>query len=165
MNTFDDFCSVFRRRADAVAFINGSPDFPKIKGRVLFYQLKNGVIVRADITGLPKGENKCDKPIFAFHIHGGGECSGNEADYFANADGHYNPESCPHPYHAGDLPPLFGVKGKAFSAFLTDRFIVREILGKAIIIHSKPDDFTSQPAGNSGEKIACGIITPTARHR
>ncbi len=163
MNNFDAFCSVFKRRADAVAFINGSPDFPEIKGRVLFYQLKNGVIVRAEISGLPKGTSYCDNPVFAFHIHGGKECSGNETDPFADADGHFNPENCPHPYHAGDLPPLFGVSGKAFSAFLTERFTVKEVLGKAIIIHSKPDDFTSQPAGNSGEKIACGIITPTAR--
>lgn len=163
MNTFDDFCSVFKRRADAVAFINGSPDFPKIKGRVLFYQINSGVIVRSEIFGLPKGKKACDNPVFAFHIHGGEECSGNENDPFADADGHYNPENCPHPYHAGDLPPLFGVNGKAFSAFLTDRFIVKEISGKAIIVHNRPDDFTSQPAGNSGEKIACGIITPTAR--
>ena len=163
MNTFDDFASVFKRRANAVAFINGSPDYPKIKGRVLFYQLKNAVMVRADIWDLPKVRGDCESPIFAFHIHSGKECSGNDSDYFANADGHFNPENCPHPHHAGDLPPLFGADGKAFSAFLTDRFVVKEILGRAIVLHSKPDDFTSQPAGNSGQKIACGIITPTAR--
>lgn len=163
MDRFNEYFSVFKRRADAVAFINGSPDYPKIKGRVLFYQLKNAVMVRADIWDLPKGIVDCGSPIFAFHIHKGEECSGNQNDPFADADGHFNPDNCPHPYHAGDLPPLFGVNGKAFSAFLTDRFTVKEILGRAIIIHSKPDDFTSQPAGNSGEKIACGIITPTAR--
>ncbi len=163
MNTFDDFCSVFKRRADAVAFINGSHDFPRIKGRVLFYQINDGVMVKSEIFGLPKGKSACYNPIFAFHIHSGEDCSGNESDPFADVDGHFNPENCPHPYHAGDLPPLFGVNGKAFSAFLTDRFTVKEVLGRAIIIHSKPDDFTSQPAGNSGEKIACGIITPTAR--
>ena len=163
MNTFYDFCSVFKRRADAVAFINGSPDYPEIKGRVLFYQLKNAVMVRAEILDLPKGRGNCESPIFAFHIHKGEECLGNKNDPFADADGHFNPDNCPHPYHAGDLQPLFGVNGKAFSAFLTNRFIVKEILGKAIIVHNRPDDFTSQPAGNSGEKIACGIITPTAR--
>ena len=42
--------------------------------------------------------------------------------------------------------------------FLTDRFKLKDVIGKAIIIHSMPDDFTSQPSGNSGEKIACGII-------
>lgn len=164
MDRLNEYFSVFKRRADAVAFINGSPDYPKIKGRVLFYQLKNAVMVRADIWDLPKGRGDCESPIFAFHIHKGEECSGNKNDPFANADGHFNPDNCPHPYHAGDLPPLFGVNGKAFSAFLTDTFTVKEVLGRAIIIHSKPDDFTSQPAGNSGEKIACGIITPTARY-
>ena len=165
INNFNDFCSVFRRRADAVAFINGSPDYPKIKGRVLFYQLKNAVIVRADIWDLPKGRANCESLVFAFHIHKGEKCSGNKNDPFADANGHFNPDNCPHPYHAGDLPPLFSVNGKAFSVFLTDRFTVKEIMGRAIIIHSRPDDFMTQPAGNSGEKIACGIITPTARIR
>ena len=63
-----------------------------------------------------------------------------------------------HPYHAGDMPPLFGEKGEAFSVFMTKRFRVDDIIGKTVIIHSMPDDFTTQPAGNSGEKIACGII-------
>lgn len=162
MNNFDNFCSVFKKRADAVAFINGSPDFPEIKGRVLFYQLRNGVLVRADITGLPKEKADCGKPVFAFHIHSGGACSGNEIDPFANADGHFNPENCYHPYHAGDLPPVFGVNGKSFTAFLTDRFTVKQVLNRTIIIHRMPDDFISQPSGNSGEKIACGIIMPTA---
>lgn len=62
------------------------------------------------------------------------------------------------PYHAGDLPPLFGNQGYAFSAFVTDRFAVREIVEKTIIIHSKPDDFKTQPSGDSGEKMACGKI-------
>lgn len=42
--------------------------------------------------------------------------------------------------------------------FLTDRITLKEVIGKAVVIHSMPDDFTSQPSGNSGEKIACGII-------
>lgn len=159
MNKVNDFGAVFGRPANAVAFINGSSEFSQIKGRVLFYQLQNAVLVRAEITGLPKGDGECDNPIFAFHIHSGKECSGNETDPFANADGHYNPNECPHPYHAGDLPPLFSVNGKVFSAFLTDRFAVSEVLSRAIIIHSQPDDFTTQPSGNAGEKIACGIIT------
>ncbi len=165
MNNFYEFLYVFKRRADAVAFINGSPDFPKIKGRVLFYQINGGVIVRSEIWGLPKKKNICKNPIFAFHIHSGTECSGNETDPFADADGHYNPDNCAHPYHAGDLLPLFGVNGKAFSVFLTGRFMVEEVLEKTIIIHGMPDDFTTQPSGNAGEKIACGIITPTARIR
>ena len=42
--------------------------------------------------------------------------------------------------------------------FLTDRFTLKEIIGRTVVIHSMPDDFTSQPSGNSGEKIACGVI-------
>lgn len=163
MNSFNPFCSIFHRRADAVAFINGSENDPDIHGRILFYSTRSGVIVRAEITGLPKGHPPCANPIFAFHIHGGTECSGNETDAFANAGTHYDPHACPHPDHAGDLPPLFGANGRAFSMFLTDRFTVPEILGKTVIIHASPDDFTTQPSGNAGKKMACGVITPTAR--
>ena len=65
---------------------------------------------------------------------------------------------CEHPNHAGDLPPLFGNNGFALSLFLTNRFTVDEVIGRTIIIHDHPDDFTTQPSGNSGTKIACGVI-------
>lgn len=155
----NDFRPVFRNRANAMAVIKGSDEYPDIKGRVYFYGTRDGVVVVTDIRGLPKGDGECYKPIFAYHIHNGTECSGNSKAPFANAGTHYNPDKCPHPYHAGDMPPLFGVKGRAYSLFLTDRFTVREILGKAVVIHGSADDFTTQPAGNAGKKIACGIIT------
>lgn len=153
-----------RPRPKAVAIIKGSEKHPEIKGRVMFFNVNNGVMVRAEISGLPKSENICKSPIFAFHIHSGTSCTGNAKDPFANADGHYNPENCPHPYHAGDLPPLFSANGKAVLSVLTNRFTIPEIIGKVIIIHSKPDDFITQPAGNSGEKIACGIIRSLYNH-
>ena len=56
------------------------------------------------------------------------------------------------------MPPLFGNSGRAWLAFLTDRITVDEIIGKTVVIHSAPDDFTTQPSGNSGSKIACGAI-------
>lgn len=56
------------------------------------------------------------------------------------------------------MPPLFSVNGNAFLCFMTNRFKIKEVLGKSVIIHSKPDDFTTQPSGNAGEKIACGMI-------
>lgn len=163
MNHFQDIYSAFRRQANAAAIINGSEKYPKIYGRVLFYQLRYGVIVRAEIINLPKGTGVCDGRIFAFHIHSGNRCEGNMEDFFADAGMHYNPNDCLHPYHAGDLPPLFGADGMALSVCLTDRFTVREIIGKTVIIHSSPDDFTTQPSGNAGEKIACGVITAIAR--
>jgi len=143
MDSFKNLYSAFYRRADAEAFINGNEEYPDIRGRVLFYQSRFGVIVSSEITGLPKGSGVCDSPVFAFHIHSGSRCRGN-------------------PYHAGNFPPLFGADGKALSVFLTDRFTVSEIIGKTVIIHSSPDDFTTQPSGNAGKKIACGVITATA---
>lgn len=112
----------------------------------------------AEACGLPETAERCGNAVFGFHIHSGGRCSGDHTDPFADALAHYNPEDCPHPAHAGDLPPLFSNHGNAFQLFLTDRFTVREIIGKTIIIHARPDDFTSQPGGNSGERIACGEI-------
>ncbi len=141
----------------ANAWIKGSRDYPNIQGRVVFRQTPKGVLVTAQILGLPY-ENQCDSGIFAFHIHSGESCTGNETDLFADADGHYNPGGCPHPNHAGDLPPLFGNHGYAYMSVLTDRFSVREIIGKVIIIHDKTDDFKTQPAGAAGSKIACGKI-------
>lgn len=148
----------------AVALIRGSDEFPEIKGSLKLYQLSYGVLAVAEIEGLPVATKDCEESIFAFHIHGGTSCTGNQNDPFADAGTHYNPNNCPHPYHAGDLPPLFGTKnGTAFLSFISDRITVDEAIGKTVIIHDMPDDFTTQPSGNSGKKIACGHIMSTRR--
>lgn len=144
----------------AVAEVNGSAAYPNIEGTVSFYQTPRGVLVATQIRGLPEENVPCADGIFGFHIHDGSECSGDSEDPFADANVHYNPDNCPHPEHAGDLPPLWGNRGYSFSVFLTNRFRVEEIIGKTVIIHRNPDDFTSQAAGNAGEKIACGEIRP-----
>ena len=153
------FIPMISGRPNAIANVTGSKEYSGINGTVSFFDTPRGVLVYTQINGLPKSEGKCNGGIFGFHIHDGSSCSGNETDEFADAGAHYNPDECPHPYHAGDLPPLFESDGYAFSAFITDRFTIDEIKGKAIIIHDKPDDFTSQPSGNAGKKIACGIIS------
>ena len=150
--------SVLQRRPQAIADITGSPECPHITGTVRFYQRRSGVIVYAVIRELPKAEENCCDRIFGFHIHEGDSCTGNMNDPFSHAMSHYDPEGCTHPYHAGDLPPLFGNHGFALSLFLTDRFTVNEIIGKTILIHDAPDDFRTQPSGDSGKKIACGVI-------
>lgn len=150
--------SMAGKRPTAYASIKGSKQYSNLRGNVYFYQTEMGVMVVAEIFGLPNPTNPCQSPVFGFHIHEGKSCTGNEADPFADAMTHYNPQNCPHPYHAGDLPPLFGNQGYAFSMFLTDRFTTQEVIGKTVIIHDKPDDFTTQPSGNSGSKIACGVI-------
>ncbi len=162
-NSYVNFARVFRGVPSAVALIKGSAVYPEINGIVKFYQTRYGVVVSAEITGLPRIVRYNESPIFAFHIHGGASCTGNATDPFANAQTHYNPTGAPHPYHAGDLPPLFGADGIAFSVALTDRFTVDEMVGKTVVIHDSPDDFTTQPAGNSGNKIACGEITHVRR--
>lgn len=162
-NSYVNFARVLRGVPEAVALVKGSNRYPEINGIVKFYQTTLGVVVSAEVTGLPQHVGYYESPIFAFHIHGGASCTGNATDAFANAQTHYNPTGAPHPYHSGDLPPLFGADGIAFSVALTDKFTVDEIVGKTIIIHDSPDDFTTQPAGNSGNKIACGEITYVRR--
>lgn len=146
-------------RPNALAIIKGDNDHPQIRGTVKFRQTPRGVLVSAEISGLPTRPGRlCDGNVFGFHIHEGKKCGGDSEDPFADAMSHYDPEDCPHPYHSGDLPPLFGNRGYAQTSFLTNRFNVREIIGRVVIIHDKPDDFTSQPSGSAGNKIACGVI-------
>lgn len=159
----NDLARVLRGTPRAIALFRGSQDYPNIRGTVRFYQTRHGVLVAAEVRGLPTQQGACSAPVFGFHIHSGGSCTGNENDPFANALTHYNPSDCPHPHHSGDLPPLFGNHGYAVQIALTDRFRVSEVIGKTIIIHANPDDFTTQPSGNSGVKIACGVITGNCR--
>lgn len=130
----------------------GGLDAPKLAGCVRFYQENGGVLIVARISGLPKGTKT---GFFGFHIHQGETCSGAD---FSGTGSHYNPANRVHPKHAGDLPPLLACGGEAFLSVKTDRFSVNEIIGRTVVIHSDPDDFRSQPAGNAGKKIACGVI-------
>ena len=155
--------SMLRQQPQAYARIRGSDACPGIAGTVFFYQTVRGAVVAAEVSGLPQPPVRCAHGIFAFHILAGSVCSGTPEEPFSNALSHYDPGSCPHPYHAGDLPPLFGNSGYAFQVFFTDRFSVREILGKTVIIHANPDDFTTQPAGKAGQRIACGAIRAFGR--
>lgn len=140
------------KRPDAVARIRGGVDAPGLCGCVRFYQEKGCVMVEARISGLPR-ENATG--FFGFHIHQGGSCAGAG---FSETGGHYNPAGQNHPMHAGDLPPLLAYGGSAYLAVKTDRFSVGEIIGRTVVIHGDPDDLHSQPAGNAGKKIACGVI-------
>lgn len=144
---------------DAVAIIKGSAAHLGIRGLVRFYQTPHGVYVITSVTGLPRDSTSCQSPIYAMHIHEGSSCDGrNGSENFPFTGAHYNPKGCEHPYHAGDLPPLFSAGGIAMSSVLTDRFTAREIVGKTVVIHAGTDDFMTQPSGNSGVKIACGVI-------
>ena len=147
-----------KRHPDAPAELRGSAAYPNLRGKVSFYQVGSKVLVTAAVEGFPNENGKCLYPVYAMHIHTGASCTGNIADPFADTGSHYNPNGCAHPYHAGDLPPLFSNKGSAWSAFVTDRFTVREIINRTVVIHERADDFKTQPSGDSGKKIACGVI-------
>ena len=153
-----DLTTILKKLPDAVAVIYGNDDHPDINGVVRFYQTSRGAITVAQISGLPSGYGNCEEPIFGFHIHEGASCTGSGEESFGDTGSHYDPIGCPHPYHAGDMPPLFSASGLAFLAFISNRFSVSEIIGRTVIIHSMPDDFTSQPSGNVGDRIACGKI-------
>jgi Cu-Zn family superoxide dismutase len=136
----------------AAAVIRGGMDAPNLAGNVWFTQTAQGVRVDAQLSGLPPNASG----FYGFHVHTMGDCSGQD---FSNAMGHYNPSGTRHPLHAGDLPPLIATDtGDAWLSFVTTRFTVRDITGRSVIIHADRDDLTSQPAGNSGKRIGCGVI-------
>lgn len=137
-------------RPEAMACITGEGS---LRGIVKFYRTPCGTLVVAEVAGLPTSETG----FFAFHIHEGSSCTGKD---FADTGGHYNPCGEAHPLHAGDLPPLLARNGRAVLAVETDRFTPCDVIGRTVVIHSGADDFHSQPAGNAGQKIGCGVICP-----
>lgn len=138
---------------DAYANILGSAENPTLQGTVKFYSAGDGTLVEAIIFGLPHDTLHSSR-FYGFHIHENGNCT----QPFDQTGNHYNPTNMPHPDYAGDMPPLLGNQGFAYSIFYTDRFTVKDITGRSVIIHASPDDFTTQPSGNSGIKIGCGVI-------
>lgn len=111
-------------------------------------------MVEAEIFGLPDEGTPSMTGFYAMHIHENGDCTLP----FDKTGEHYNPADMPHPDHAGDLIPLMGNQGYAWLAFYDKRFEISEVRGRSVIIHRMPDDFHTQPSGNSGEKIGCGVI-------
>lgn len=132
----------------AICLINGRDQFNNLRGFAEFFDFNDEVVLVCSVSNLPKTTTN----FFGFHIHEKGLCD----DDFTSVGGHLGDGA--HPNHKGDLPPLFSSNGNAFLVFATNRFSINEIIGKSMIIHENPDDFTTQPSGNSGARIACGII-------
>jgi Cu-Zn family superoxide dismutase len=131
-------------------------------GWVRFEQSGSQVLVTAEVRGLkPSSEN-------GFHLHEKGDCSAPDA---TSAGGHFNPGASPHAHysqgerHAGDMPNLKAdAYGVAKYSFTSDALRVasggtNNVVGRAVVVHRDPDDYKSQPAGNSGPRIACGVIS------
>ncbi len=141
-----------KQRCRAMAMIKGSSAVPQLTGVVWLTDTPAGVRVEAQVKGLPRSETG----FYGFHLHERGSCQPPD---FASAKGHYNPLDVPHPQHAGDFPMLMATgQNEAWLSFMTTRFSVCDVIGRSIVIHAQRDDYTSQPAGDAGERIGCGII-------
>lgn len=142
-------------KPEAMAWISGNEQNPQLNGTVRFFQTSyGGVLVEAEVFGLPDADTSAAGAFYAMHIHENGDC----ALPFDKTGDHYNPAGMPHPDHAGDMVPLMGNKGYAWLAFYDMRITIPEIKGRSVIIHRMPDDFHTQPSGNAGTKIGCGVI-------
>lgn len=151
--------SICEKNPEAVAEISGGTEYPDIHGMVRFYETPfSGVVIEAEIFDLPV-ESRETPAFFAFHIHENGDCSAD----FANTGNHYNPENHPHPSHAGDLPSLLTGNGYSWLCFYDSCLSISQVIGRSAVIHGGVDDFTTQPSGNSGKKIACGVIQATGK--
>lgn len=131
-------------------------------GNVKFYQLSNGEMRMKLELNYPE---KADSTV-AVHFHEHGDC-GNMGE---NAHGHWNPTKENHgkwgtePYHSGDIGNIeLDGKGHGTVAVTTDRWSITEgdvksIIGRGIIVHGGTDDYKTQPTGNSGPRVGCGVI-------
>lgn len=128
-------------------------DSRTITGIVEFYDYSQGTLMLYELMDLPQSEG-----FFGFHIHVGNSCINDTDILYEKTGGHLNPTNQQHPYHLGDLPPIFANKGYAWGLVYIDKFQVKDIVNHTIVIHEHADDLHSQPSGNSGTKIACGEI-------
>ncbi len=151
--------SLYPAIPDARAAVYGTESYPDLNGIVLFCQMPYGVFINAQFHGLPPISKSNPNRFMGFHIHENGNCSLDENQELAFTGNHYNPDTQLHPCHRGDLPPVLNCNGYAWQSFLTDAFRVEEIIGRSIVLHALPDDFKTQPSGDSGSKIGCGIIS------
>ncbi|OEF97626.1 superoxide dismutase family protein [Desulfuribacillus alkaliarsenatis] len=147
----------------AVAYLKGGPLAPDLRGIVYLMSVPGGTEVFVEVEGLPQYQpaTNDENPIgpHGFHIHEVGSCEvGDPEDPFQAAGQHWAPRGQPHGNHAGDFPVLFSNDGYARMSFFTNKFDVAEAIGKSIIIHKNPDDYRSQPAGDAGKRLACGLI-------
>ena len=125
----------------------------KAHGLIIFSKVENGIKVVANIQGLKPGKH-------GFHIHEYGDCDiGNPNEPFSFVGGHFNPTKQPHGNHAGDFPVLFSNNGISKMIFFTNKFDLDDIIGKSVVIHQNPDDYRTDPSGNSGKRLGCGIIS------
>jgi Cu-Zn family superoxide dismutase len=143
--------------AKAIAVLHPT-EGSKVMGKITFTKEKDGVRVSGEVTGLTPGKH-------GFHIHEFGDCSAPDA---TSAGSHFNPTGHPHAgpgvekRHVGDLGNLEANDAGVAKVDFVDRQLKFEgstsIIGRGVIVHAKPDDLTTQPTGDAGGRVACGVI-------
>ena len=134
----------------------------EVHGQAGFVQMKDGSVrLRVELVGLAPGSEH------GLHLHEKGDCSAADA---SSAGGHFNPDGAPHgrsglgPHHAGDIDSVVADGAGRVTADLRIEGVTvlpgpRSVLGHAIVVHRDRDDYVSQPSGNAGPRIACGVIS------
>lgn len=130
----------------------------EVRGRVTFTQADSGIAIVADIEGLAPGQH-------GFHVHRFGDCTAPDG---TSAGGHFNPDGMPHgaptdaERHVGDLGNVTADDSGMAHYERTDDVIAlsgdHSIIGRGLIVHAGEDDLVSQPTGNAGPRVACGVI-------
>lgn len=132
-----------------------------VSGKLSAMPMGGGVHFTGEIGGLTRNATH------AIHVHEKGDCSAADA---SSAGGHFNPRNAPHgrpdagPHHEGDMPNITAdANGVArvnlhVQGLTLGGAAVSDIAGRAVVVHAQPDDYTSQPAGNAGARVACGVI-------
>ena len=164
-DTLTDEASVAEEQSyDAVVTLSGASG-STVTGSAMFTDLGNQTVrMNIDVQNLEEGEH-------ALHLHQNGDCSAADA---TSAGGHWNPTNRPHgrrgeaEFHKGDIANLeVGSDGSVswtqdISGWTIGGPDSTNIVSKAVIIHADADDFISQPAGNAGARVACGVIQAVA---
>jgi Cu-Zn family superoxide dismutase len=144
---------------DAVATL-ASKSGSQVKGTAVFSDRQGKITLHLTIEGAEPG-------VHAVHIHDTGDCSAADG---MSAGGHWNPTADSHGkwggehFHRGDIGNVeVGADGKGTFSLFTDKWTIggapaTDIIGHALIVHAKADDFTTQPTGNAGGRVACGVI-------
>ena len=147
----------------AIATLKGGPGNPKLSGTITFTPEGDRIHIVADLKGVDKAG------MHGFHVHEKGVCDGD----FASAGGHFNPSGAQHAcmptdtLHAGDFGNIeVAADGTAHLDTYTNHLSLSgatSVIGKAVVLHAGQDDCKTQPSGNSGPRVACGVVRASSK--